>query len=196
MFHSVNNLFIWLCLICWLSDFKICDACFLVLLWQALLIDCDMHGHFIAKGLEGMSMAVRISWRQSTRFSKKLMINAVYHDNPLIFIGATFREKLVSYHWAVNEASISSISKGELVFTWNDVILIMIWHNRMSNRDYTQHEVNSLCRSTKVHFLRLSQRKATKYKLCHYISQVSVALCLFQTNYSREPLLNPKHYLP
>ena len=103
MFHSVNNLFIWLYLICWLSDFKICDAWFIVLLWQALLIDWDMHGHSIAKGLEGMSMAVRISWRQSTRFSKKLMINAVYHDNPLIFIGATFREKLVSHHRTMNE---------------------------------------------------------------------------------------------
>ena len=26
------------------------------------------------------------------------MINSVYHDKPLIFIGATFREKLVSHH--------------------------------------------------------------------------------------------------
>ena len=32
------------------------------------------------------------------------MINAVYQDNPLIFIGTTFLEKLVSHHWAVNEA--------------------------------------------------------------------------------------------
>ena len=32
------------------------------------------------------------------------MIKAVYHDMPLIFIGVTFREKLVSHHWAVNEA--------------------------------------------------------------------------------------------
>ena len=32
------------------------------------------------------------------------MINAVYGDKPLIFIGATFREKLVSNDWAVNEA--------------------------------------------------------------------------------------------
>ena len=32
------------------------------------------------------------------------MINAAYHDKPLIFIGATFREKLVSHHRAVNEA--------------------------------------------------------------------------------------------
>ena len=32
------------------------------------------------------------------------MINAVYHDKTLIFIGATFREKLVSHHQAVNEA--------------------------------------------------------------------------------------------
>ena len=30
------------------------------------------------------------------------MINAVYHDKPLIFIGATFQEKLFSYHQAVN----------------------------------------------------------------------------------------------
>ena len=27
----------------------------------------------------------------------------VYHDTPLIFIGATFREKLVSHHRAVNQ---------------------------------------------------------------------------------------------
>ena len=33
------------------------------------------------------------------------MINAVYHDKPLNFIGATFREKLVvSHHRAVNKA--------------------------------------------------------------------------------------------
>ena len=32
------------------------------------------------------------------------MTNAVYHDKPLILIGATFREKLGSYHRAVNEA--------------------------------------------------------------------------------------------
>ena len=30
------------------------------------------------------------------------MINDVYHDKPLIFIGATFRKKLVSHHQAVN----------------------------------------------------------------------------------------------
>ena len=32
------------------------------------------------------------------------MINAVYHDKPSIFIGATFHEKLVSHHGAVNQA--------------------------------------------------------------------------------------------
>ena len=32
------------------------------------------------------------------------MINAVYHDKPLMFIGAVFREKLVSHHQAMNEA--------------------------------------------------------------------------------------------
>ena len=32
------------------------------------------------------------------------MINAVYHDKPSIFIGATLQEKLVSHHRAVNEA--------------------------------------------------------------------------------------------
>ena len=32
------------------------------------------------------------------------MINAVYYDKPLIFIGAKFREKFVSHHRAVNEA--------------------------------------------------------------------------------------------
>ena len=31
------------------------------------------------------------------------MINAVYYDKTLIFTGATFREKLVSRHQAVNE---------------------------------------------------------------------------------------------
>ena len=31
------------------------------------------------------------------------MISAVYHDKPLIFIGATFRENLGSHPWAVNE---------------------------------------------------------------------------------------------
>ena len=30
------------------------------------------------------------------------MINAVYHDKPLMFIGAMFWEKLVSHHEAVN----------------------------------------------------------------------------------------------
>ena len=30
------------------------------------------------------------------------MINDVYHDKPLMFIRATFREKLVSHHQAVN----------------------------------------------------------------------------------------------
>ena len=30
------------------------------------------------------------------------MINAVYHDKPLILIGATFREKLISNHQIVN----------------------------------------------------------------------------------------------
>ena len=30
------------------------------------------------------------------------MINAAYHDKPFIFIGASFREKLVSHHQAVN----------------------------------------------------------------------------------------------
>ena len=32
------------------------------------------------------------------------MINAAYYDKTLIFIKATFREKLVSYHQAINEA--------------------------------------------------------------------------------------------
>ena len=32
------------------------------------------------------------------------MINAVDHDKPLIFIGAMFREKLVSHNRALNEA--------------------------------------------------------------------------------------------
>ena len=32
------------------------------------------------------------------------MINDVYYNKPLIFIGATLREKLVSHHQAVNEA--------------------------------------------------------------------------------------------
>ena len=30
-------------------------------------------------------------------------INAIYHDKPLVLIGAKFREKLVSHHQAVNE---------------------------------------------------------------------------------------------
>ena len=30
------------------------------------------------------------------------MINTAYHGKPLIFIGATFRDKLVSHHQAVN----------------------------------------------------------------------------------------------
>ena len=30
------------------------------------------------------------------------MISTVYHDKPLLFIGATFREKLVSHHQAVD----------------------------------------------------------------------------------------------
>ena len=30
------------------------------------------------------------------------MLNAVYHDKPLIIIGVTFWEKLVSHHRAVN----------------------------------------------------------------------------------------------
>ena len=30
------------------------------------------------------------------------MINGVYHDKPLIFIGVTFRKKLVSHHRAMN----------------------------------------------------------------------------------------------
>ena len=32
------------------------------------------------------------------------MINVIYHDKPLIFIGATFQEKIVYHHQAVNEA--------------------------------------------------------------------------------------------
>ena len=32
------------------------------------------------------------------------MINAAYQDKPSSFIGAMFREKLISHHWAVNEA--------------------------------------------------------------------------------------------
>ena len=32
------------------------------------------------------------------------MINAIYHDKPLISIGATYREKLVPHHRAVHEA--------------------------------------------------------------------------------------------
>ena len=30
------------------------------------------------------------------------MMNAVYHDKPLIFIGATFQKKLVYHHRTVN----------------------------------------------------------------------------------------------
>ena len=30
------------------------------------------------------------------------VINAAYHDKPLIFIGATIREKLIFHHQAVN----------------------------------------------------------------------------------------------
>ena len=32
------------------------------------------------------------------------MINVVYHKKPLMFIRATFRERLVSHHQAVNAA--------------------------------------------------------------------------------------------
>ena len=32
------------------------------------------------------------------------MINVAYYDKPLILIGVTLREKLVSHHGAVNEA--------------------------------------------------------------------------------------------
>ena len=34
------------------------------------------------------------------------VINAVYHVKHLIFIGATFREKLVYHHRAVNEVTV------------------------------------------------------------------------------------------
>ena len=34
------------------------------------------------------------------------MINADYHDKPLMFIGATFPEKVVSHHWAENIADL------------------------------------------------------------------------------------------
>ena len=36
-----------------------------------------------------------------------VMINAFYRDKPLVFIGAMFREKLVSHHRAVNELSLA-----------------------------------------------------------------------------------------
>ena len=41
------------------------------------------------------------------------MINAVYHDKPLIFIRATFREKLLSYHQAVNEVDLYEVCRLE-----------------------------------------------------------------------------------
>ena len=39
------------------------------------------------------------------------MINAAYHDKPLILIRATFREKLVSYHRAVMKQILSYLSE-------------------------------------------------------------------------------------
>ena len=43
------------------------------------------------------------------------MINAAYHDKPLIFIGATFRKKLDSHHQAVNEADSCLLLKLNVV---------------------------------------------------------------------------------
>ena len=54
---------------------------------------------------------IRLSTKYHANFSSIMaasstvldMVNAVYYDKPLIFISATFREKLVSHHQAVNK---------------------------------------------------------------------------------------------
>ena len=44
------------------------------------------------------------------------MINTVYPDKLLISIGATFQEKLVSYHQAVNKVDSCLIQCYQLIF--------------------------------------------------------------------------------
>ena len=51
------------------------------------------------------------------------MINAVYRDKPLIFIGATFREKLLSHHQAVN---IKLLSMFKFIKAVSDSVFSMI----------------------------------------------------------------------
>ena len=50
------------------------------------------------------------------------MINAVYHANPLIFIGAMFLKKLVSHHQAVNIL----LNTFEFIKAVSDTVLDMI----------------------------------------------------------------------
>ena len=50
------------------------------------------------------------------------MIKTVYYDKSLIFVGATFREKLVSHHRAANEADYCFREKAALLLlTTNDL---------------------------------------------------------------------------
>ena len=69
------------------------------------------------------------------------MINAAYHDKPLMFIGATFREKLISHHRAVLPSTFESIKAiSDIVFyminaAYYDKPLILISHDQAVNID-------------------------------------------------------------
>ena len=50
-------------------------------------------------------------------------MNAVYHEKSLMFIGATFREKLISHHQAVN---INCLNTFEFIKVVSDTVFDMI----------------------------------------------------------------------
>ena len=63
------------------------------------------------------------------------MINAAYHGKPLIFIGTTFRKKLVSHHRAVNEADSCLHTKRSPDKNHRLVMMNGIYHVKYSVRN-------------------------------------------------------------
>ena len=89
------------------------------------------------------------------------MINAVYHDKPLIFIRAMFREKLISHHQAVSEPDVIAIAKNLQVVSRSPVqsIFCIYWEVGIQ---HTLCETLSLFKLSSIYVLSLSVMLGSK----------------------------------
>ena len=71
------------------------------LLYYTVILQ-DLINYKRAKDEDYSKLTVSLTLNSDLFSAVLAMINTVYHDNPLIFIGAVAREMLVSHHRAVN----------------------------------------------------------------------------------------------